>query len=103
MEEELLDRCTNTSLTSIVNTKILQQHAPQGRRIMAIPKGVIMVFLRPLTKQGAKRPNKRRPPHKPIHSANPTKQNFPNEEPDFHRNLGPPNHMKNELPRGGRI
>ena len=104
MEVKLLDGHTNPSKINISHAKLLKQHTSQSKRIMTILKEVTKIFLCPSTKQATKRPNKRRsPPHKPIHSVNPTQQNLLGEEPIFHRNLGPPNHIKNRPPIGGEI
>ena len=82
----------------MAQVKLLKQRTPQSTRVMAISKEAIKIFLCPLTKEAGKRPSKRRSPYKPIHSVNPIQQNLPGE--DFHRMLGPPNHIKNKLPIG---
>ena len=51
MEEELLDRSTNTPSTNKVKAKLLQKRAPHSTHVLAIPKEMIKVFLRFPTKQ----------------------------------------------------
>lgn len=98
--EELLDQCTNTSLTKEANIKLLQKRTPHSLHEFAIPKKIIQVFLCLPTKNTAKG-QQARTLSLSIYSVHMTQQNKPNKRPDFLQNLNPPNHIKNRLPNWG--
>uniref|UniRef100_A0A9I9EA50 Uncharacterized protein n=1 Tax=Cucumis melo TaxID=3656 RepID=A0A9I9EA50_CUCME len=101
MEEELLDRHTNAPFGQHNYIKILQKRAPH---IRPIPKEMIEVFFYLPTNSTTKRPNKGgSSPNKPINNVHTTKQDFPNKESNFLRNLNPLDHIKNILPNGRGI
>ena len=101
MEEEILDRRTNVSLPCKANIGFLQEETPHHPHVLAVPKGVIQIFLRLPTKNITERPHKQSSsPNKPIKSVHMTKQNLSNKKPDFLRNLNPPNHIEHRLPSG---
>ena len=102
MEEELLNCRPNTSLAS--KTELSQERAPHKPLILTLPKEMIKIFLHLPTKNTTERPNKRAsPPNKPINSVHTSKQNLPDKEAQFLRNLNPPNNVKSKLSKGRGI